>query len=110
MWPFIRTIRIHIYFCDTFLLKACEKVTPRSMILRGGTKSAQYDTEGRRTQCSMMLGGDFLTKNLIKSAKSVSEAGLNDEKTGSQKSRWNVPLNRIRKSHMALRSMILQGD
>ena len=59
----------------------------------------QYDT-----------GGRFFNKNLIKSAKSVAEAGLNDEKTGSQKSRWNVPLNRIRKSHMTLRSMILQGD
>ena len=40
----------------------------------------------------------------------VSGPGLKDEANGGQKSLWNVPINRIQKSHMTPRSMILWGN
>ena len=40
----------------------------------------------------------------------VSGPGLKDEENGGQKSLWNVPINRIQKSHMTPRSLILWGN
>ena len=44
----------------------------------------QYDTTGRMTLCSMILGGDFYEKNgkikIILTHWSVSDPGSNDEK------------------------------
>ena len=71
-------------------------------------ESAQYDT--------VILQGDFYEKfdklgeivtkiDHLLTHWSVAQVRMM-KNTGSRKSRWNVPLNRIRKSHMTLRSMI----
>ena len=64
--------------------------------------SAQCHTVGRLTLRRKKLHGDsekfeYLTENQIKIENSlahwsVTQAGLNDEKTGGRKSRWSVPL------------------
>ena len=57
MYPFTR-IRIYIYFCDT--VDTAGRLTQHSMILRGSTDSAQYDTVHRFRKFEYL--GENLTK------------------------------------------------
>ena len=55
-------------------------MTPCSMILRGDLEKYEY------------LGENETKNKIILTHWTMAQAGLNDEKTGGQKSRWTVPL------------------
>ena len=58
---------------------------------------------------SIIPQGDFLRKFELFCENIITQDRMM-KKTVCRKSRWNVPLNRIRKSHMTPRSMITRGD
>ena len=72
-------------------------------MIPGEIDSPQYDTLGRLTERSMIpdffFGKIQITRQNILTHLPVAQARMM-KKIEGQKSRWNVPLTRIRKSHM----------
>ena len=106
--PFICRIRIHIYFCDPVPLKACANVLRIGCWLPGViSDSPHYDTLGLPAVSYpreiFYAKFELFCENIITQDRMM-------KKTVCRKSRWNVPLNRIRKNHMTPRSMITRGD
>ena len=123
-----------MYFCDTFPLKAYATVFRNVWWLPAvWSDSPQYDTARRLTPavsyCGKIDSAQYHTAGSQSRKTRITRRNLNQRqnrkyfnpflsspgrielwnKTG-RKSRWTVPLNRIRKSHMTPCSMILRGD